>query len=153
VHPTHNYAFLGPPEFKSQTASRSVQPFFAQLHGRVSLHFTMGRVSLQNSPCHGDLDPYLIRDSLDPSEPTTQTASRLVQQFLHSSPQNVPILYNGRPLPPTKLPLFILQSRPPSNTWFLGLTRVLFPNGISIGSAVFCRTHYCDRPTDRPTGR
>ena len=27
-------------------------------------------------------------------------------------------------------------SGPPSNTWFLGLTRVLNPNGISIGSAV-----------------
>jgi len=40
----------------------------------------------------------------------------------------------------------------PSNTWFLGLTRVLKPNGISIGAAVFAwLTSVTDRQTDRPT--
>jgi len=39
----------------------------------------------------------------------------------------------------------------PSNTWFAGPTRVLNPKGIFIGSAVFCRAHYCDRQTDRQT--
>jgi len=29
----------------------------------------------------------------------------------------------------------------PSNTWFLGPTRVFIPNSISIGSAVFCTSH------------
>ena len=52
----------------------------------------------------------------------------------------------GRPfLPLKKLPLPIGGSRPPSNTWFPGPTRVLNPNGISIGSAVFA----VDRLTDR----
>ena len=36
---------------------------------------------------------------------------------------------------------------------FLGLTRVHNPNGISIGSAVFCRAHDRDRQTDRQTDR
>jgi len=44
----------------------------------------------------------------------------------------------------TPLPLKIAHSHrgsgPPSNTWFLG-PRVLNPNGISTGSAVFCRAH------------
>jgi len=37
----------------------------------------------------------------------SQTAYRLVQPFLHSSPQtaqSVPVLYNGPPLPPSKVP-------------------------------------------------
>jgi len=38
----------------------------------------------------------------------------------------------------------------PSNTWFLGPSRVLNPNGISIGSAVLAGlTTMTDRPTDR----
>ena len=44
-------------------------------------------------------------------------------------------------------------SGPPSNTWLLGPTRVLNPNGISIGSAVFAGlTSVTDRALDRPTG-
>jgi len=39
-------------------------------------------------------------------------------------------------------------SGPPSNTWFLGPTRVLNPNGISIGVAVFAELT-SDRQTDR----
>ena len=39
----------------------------------------------------------------------------------------------------------------PSNTWFLGPTRVHNPNGISIASAVFAGlTIVADRPTNRP---
>jgi len=56
----------------------------------------------------GDLDPHLIHDSLGKSEPTIQMASRSVQPFSHRWPQSVPILYNGRPLPPpSKLPLLM----------------------------------------------
>jgi len=40
-------------------------------------------------------------------------------------------------LSPKKLPLRLVRSGPPSNTWFLGSTQILSPNGISIGSAVF----------------
>jgi len=43
-------------------------------------------------------------------------------------------------------------SGPPSNTWFLGPTRVLNPNGISIGAALFAGfTSVTDRQTDRQT--
>ena len=53
-------------------------------------------------------------------------ASQLVQPFLHTSWQEVPILYNGPPLFSWKLPLCMgiltISPRywPPSNTWFLG---------------------------------
>jgi len=43
--------------------------------------------------------------------PTTQTANRSVQQFLHSSQQKVRILYNGHPYPPElALPMGDLDS-------------------------------------------
>jgi len=38
---------------------------------------------------------------------------------------------------PLKIALSHGGSGPPSNTWFLGSTRVRSPNGISIGRAVF----------------
>jgi len=52
---------------------------------------------------------------------------------------------------PSKLPISVRGSGLPSNTWFLGPTRVLNPNGISIGSAVFVGlSTVTDRQTDRP---
>jgi len=96
----------------------------------------------------GDLDRHLTRDSLGPSEPTNQTASPLVQLFLHRWPQSVPILYNGTPLSPSKLPIPIGGSGPPSYARFPEPTQVLNPNGISIGSAVLAGlTSVTDRPT------
>jgi len=71
----------------------------------------------------GDLDLHLMHDSLGPSELTTQVESRLVQSFLHSSPQSVPILHSGPPLP-VKISHCHGISGPPSNKWFLGPTRV-----------------------------
>ena len=47
------------------------------------------------------------------------------------------ILYNGTPLSPSKLILPIGSYKPPSNAWFPGPNRILNPNGISIGSAIF----------------
>ena len=51
---------------------------------------------------------------------------------------------------PSKLPISV-GIWTPSNTWFLGSTRVLYPNGITIGLAVFAGlTTVTDRQTDRP---
>jgi len=46
-----------------------------------------------------------------------------------------------------------VRSLSPSITWFLGPTRVNPPNGISIGSPVFCTAHPCAWHTDRHTYR
>jgi len=53
---------------------------------------------------------------------------------------------------PLKIAPFHVGSKPQSNTWFPGSIQVLIPDGISIGSAVFCRlTSVTDRQSDKPT--
>jgi len=110
---------------------------FCTAHSRRSLYFTMGHLSPSKLPLRmGDLDPHLIHASLQPPRSASRTAPQLVQPFLHSSRQKSPILYNGPPLFSSSLPL-CMRSEPPSNTWFLGPTRVHNSNSISICSAVF----------------
>ena len=57
----------------------------------------------------------------------------------------------GFPFPPKNCPFPWGGSGPPSNTLFPGRTKVLNPNSILIGSAVFAGlTTVTDRQTDRP---
>jgi len=76
------------PQPKQQIDRFTGSAIFAQLKGRVS---------------SGTLAPPGEYDwtcaSLGTPESTTQMANGSVQPFLHSSQQNVPILYNGRPFP------------------------------------------------------
>jgi len=67
------------------------------------------------------------------------------REFLH--------FYNRPLLFPSKLPLRMGISGLPSNTCFLGPTRVHNRNGVSIGSAVVFAgfTIVTDQPTDRQT--
>ena len=96
-------------------------------------------------------DPQLTHDSLGPSEPTTQTASRSVQPFSHWGPQSVPILYNGTSVPPQNCPFPLGDLEPRLIHGSLGPPSPQ-PNGISIAVAVFAGlTSVTDRPTDRPT--
>jgi len=126
---------------------------FCTAHGRASIYFTMSHYSPppQNCPfpC-GDQDSYLIHHSFGTSEHTTQTASSLVQQFLHILLQSFPIVYNGPPLPPWKLSLPVGDVDPYLiMEWFPGPTQVLNSNSISISSAVFAGlTTVTDRLTD-----
>jgi len=58
------------------------------------------------------------------------------------------------PLFPKASPLPMGGSAPATNTWFLGPTRVITPNGISTGSAVFAGLmKVTDKPTNRVTNR
>jgi len=98
------------------------------------------------SPSHGDASN-LIHASLGPPESITQTASRSVQPFLHSSRQcrdeHLRSDVRGTmTISPSHGRTWTL-----SNTWFLQPARVVNPNSISIR---FCRANYCDRQTDRP---
>jgi len=53
-------------------------------------------------------------------------------------------------LDPWKLLIPMGGSEPPSNTWFLGPTRVLDRHMWHLNQfSCFCRAHYCDRPTGR----
>jgi len=65
-----------------------------------------------------------------PWSPMSATAELL----LHCSRRSVHILYNGTPFPLLKIALYHGWIWNPSNTRFLGPTRVLNPDGISIGS-------------------
>ena len=92
-----------------------------------------------------------------PSHPlpksTIQTANQSVRPSLHNSRQNVPIrlLIQWALLFPKVAPSDGGMWTP-SNTWFLGPTRVLNPNGISVDSAIFAGLiRATDRLTDRPT--
>jgi len=71
-------------------------------------------------------------------ESKSQTASRPVQPFLHSSLQRVPILYNGPPLHCQNC-TFLQGDLDPIYHNFLGPIRAHNPNDISIGSAVFAQ--------------
>ena len=92
--------------------------------------------------------PHLMHASLGPPKSIYQTAPRLVQPFLHSSRQTIPILYNGLLLAPLKIDnAWGIWN--PSNTWLLGPTQVHNPNSISISSAIIVT----DIPTDSLTNR
>jgi len=93
----------------------------------------------------GNLDLHLIHGSLSPSEAITQTVSRSVQPFLHSSPKNVSIFYNG--LPPSKL-FLPMGDLDPSNTWFFWANTSSQPKQHLDQFNHICRAHFCDRPTD-----
>jgi len=134
--PHLRHGSLSPTKSMTQAASWPAQPFLHSSHQSV-----VGHVGACPSPSKlplpmGDLDHDLICGFLGPPDSASQMASRSIQLFLHSLWQTVPILYTGDPFPP-KLQLPMGWSGPPSNTWFLGTSQVLNPNGISNSSPVF----------------
>jgi len=88
-----------------------------------------------------DRHPRLINGSLSPPESSCKTASRSRFSSFCTVHRRVSYYFTmGRydSFPP-KLPLFLGGSGPSSNTWYLWLTQVINPNGISIGSnAMLC---------------
>jgi len=124
-------------------------------HQRFCASYAVGRVLWavqQYSPGGASVHPqgpHVIRTSLDPPESKSQTASRSVRQFLHSSPPSVPMLYNGPPLP-----LKIAPSRGYMDSHLihgsLGLPSPQPKRHVDRFNR-FCRAHCFDRPTDRAT--
>jgi len=138
--------------FENQTLIRTTQTLCITLHMKEQVV----KVIWQNAslPPHTDgptvfarrrqCAPHVTHAFLGPSESTTQTASWTVQPCLHNSRQSV--VRHARACPfPSKLPLRMGRSGPPSNTWFLEPTLAQNPNYISIGSAVFAQL-----TTERP---
>jgi len=81
----------------------------------------------------GDLESHLTHDSLAHPRPLPKLHLNWFSRFCRL--QSVLILYNGTPLSPFK----IAPYHGGLVTWFPGPTRVLNPNGILIGSAIFAR--------------
>ena len=141
------HVLVGPHESKSQTASRSVHPF---LHSSQKNRYTLQRAAsfcpLKFPLSMGDLDIHLIHGSLGQPKSLTQTGSRSVQLFLHSSSQSVPILYNGPTLPPQNFPFPRgMDMAPHDSVGHLSPQPKWYLDQFSR----FCRAHYCDK-TDRP---
>jgi len=100
------------------------------------------------------VNPHPTHGSLGPPKSSTQTTSHIsigsavFAQMTAGCPYT---LWWDAPSP-LKIALSHGGSGPPSNTWFLGPTQVLSPNGILIGAAVFAGlTRVTDRQTDRQT--
>jgi len=109
-----------------------------------TIHNLIVQTTPKIAPSPGDPGPRLTRGTLDPPESSPQTARRSGRPtpFFCSSPESLPILYNGAGHGSGSYP----------NKWFLGLTRVHNPNGISIGSAAFAGlTVVTNRQTNRQT--
>jgi len=146
LHGAHlTYASLGPTKFKSQMASA----IFAQL--TAECRYTLQWVAsfpLKIIPSHGRYGP---PSSTIPWAHSSPKLKRHLYWFSHFCTHDCRVsLYFkiGRPFTPQNC-LFPRRMWTPSNTWFLGPTRVLNPNSISIGSAGL--TSATDRLTDRST--
>ena len=103
------------------------------------------------SPDGASVQPHIIHASSGPPESKPQTASRSVQPFSHNSPQSVPILHNGSPLPRSKLPL-PMGDLDPIYYMVLWAYPSPQPERHLDRFSRFCRAH-CDRQTDRQTDR
>jgi len=106
VFTTTKTCFLLPTRVQSQTTSWSVQPFLHSSRQRVAILYNGPPVLPLKLPVSTD-ESGLPSNTwfLGPSHISTQTASQLVQLFLHNSWQSVPMFYNGPPFPLQNCPL------------------------------------------------
>jgi len=112
-------------------------------------HRRSARTVQSYSPGCANVHPHLIDGSPDPRDSASQTASRSVQPFSHSSRQRVPIIYNGPPIPSQSCP-FMWGIWTPSKKY----GSFDQPESTTASqSCHFCRAHDRDRRTDRPTDR
>jgi len=89
VDPCLIHSSLDPPEFSTQSASRSLQTF---LYSSVSSVMLWHAIILSKLPLPMGICTPSISGSLGPHDSASQTASRSVQPFLHGSRQKVLIL-------------------------------------------------------------
>jgi len=126
---------------------------FCTAHGIISLYFTKGSPSPSIAPSNEGI--WTSSSTWFPGLIGVQNLNDiLIVSVVFSQLTAVSLYFRmGRPIPST-LPVPIEWSGLSSNVWFHGPTRVLNPNGISIGSAVFAvLTNVTDRETERPTDR
>jgi len=88
-----NTCFLGPTRVHNPNGTSIGSAVFAQFTSECRRTCRGMPLPLKIVPSHGDLYH-------GPPDSASQTTSRSAQPFLHSSRQNVPILFNGRPFPP-----------------------------------------------------
>jgi len=106
-HLANTIELMRPSARSSPQHKRQIYRFsrFCTTHGRKSHTLQWAPLSPNIAPLHGDLGPHLTHDFLDPSEPTIQTHLDRFIRFFAQMTAGVPILNNGSPLSPSKLPL------------------------------------------------
>ena len=132
------------PESASQMTSRLVQPF---LHSSEQCRWACPGMSFpqKTAPSPAELDSHLIHASA-----LAHLSSSPKQHLDWFSCFCTAHISTSLSL---KIAPFHGGSGPTSNTWFLGPTRVLNPNRISIGSAVCAGLNtVTDIHTDKPVG-
>jgi len=129
------YASFGPPESTNPNGKSIGSVVSAQLTAESS-YTLMGNPDPHNCPFSWGSGPPSDSWFLGPVWALNPNGILISSAVLAQVTAECP-LYQGTPLPPSKLPLPMGGFGPQSNTWFSGPTRVLNPNCISIGSPIF----------------
>jgi len=104
------------------------------------------------APSHGGSGPPTVLLFLGPVRAGNPNGITIGSAVFAQMTAECPYTLQWAAPPPSKLPIPMEASGPPSNTWFPAPTRVLNQNAISIGSAVFAGlTSVTDRQTDHAT--
>jgi len=121
-HLANTIELVLPSAHLSPKTKRQIDRFshFCTGHSRVSLGMPGMSFPLIIAPSHGGSGFHLIHASLGPPESISQTASRTILLFLHSSRQSV-VWHVGACPSPSKLPLPIGDLYPHLIRGFFGL--------------------------------
>jgi len=156
-HLANTIELVLPPESTTQTANRSVQPFLHSSRHKVSILYNGRLFPPKIAPSRGGIWPPSNSRFLAPDRAYSPNGILIVSAVFARVTAECPYTLLWDAPFPSKLPLPIGGSGPPSNTWFPWPTRVLNPNCISIGSAVLAgltsvtdRQTLSHRQTDRP---
>jgi len=144
--------FLGPTRVHILSGILMVQLILHNSGQKVPIIYSGLPISPKHCPCMWeDLVPRVIHASLGQPQSASFTASESFHPFLHRSWRSP---YTSKCAAPFPLKVATLHggSGPPSNTWFLGPTRVNNRNAMSISSAIFAGlTVVTDWQTDNAT--
>jgi len=150
-HLANMIELIHPLAHSSPHPKRQIDRFsgFCAVHGRKCLYFTMGTPIHQNCPFPwGDLAPsytWCLGPMQAQNPNCTSLGSAVFAQMNAACPYALQWF--------ACFSLRIVTSSSgiwiPCNTWFLGPTRVLNPNGNSIASVVFVGLTVTDRQTNR----
>jgi len=136
--PPCNTCFLGPTPVHNPNGISICSATFAQLTAEcpracLGIFFRL-KLSFHT---WGSSGPHLIHGSMGPPSPQLKRHLNLFSH-LHTSRQSVVGDVGACPSFSTLL-LSMSGSETPSNTWFLGSTRLSIPSGISVGSATYAQ--------------
>jgi len=141
------------PSPQIKTANRSVQPFVHNSLQKV-LYLTMGNLFPKTAPSRGGSGPPRNSWFLEPDRAHNPNGISIGSAVLAQMTAEYTCFTMGRPYPPQNCPLPSGDLDPNliHGCWFPGPTRVLNPNGISIGSPIIAGlTSVTDIPTDQAT--